>query len=286
VFGASGLLGKYLMREWSPADHVVGLNSGNADIRYAAQVRAAVEEVQPDWIVLAAAYTDVDGCETNPDLAMAVNYHGALNVANVARDQKCKLLFTSSDYVFDGMNSTPYEIDDRVNPQSVYGRSKAEAERGIRELVPSACILRTSWVFGVGGKCFPDTILKLAASRDELFVVNDQRGSPTYTRDLARTVAELTRRGATGTVHATNRGTCTWYEFAAEIIRQSGLSTMVSPTTTDRFPRPAKRPLFSVLSTQSLDSYGIVMPSWQEAVRNYLSELSKVEVAHEKTGRP
>jgi len=151
------------MREWS-GDTLTGLTSHAADIRNAKRVQEVVRETRPEWIVLAAAYTDVDGCENNPDLAFAVNRDGAVNVATAAKEVGARLIFLSSDYVFDGKKSTPYETGDARNPQSVYGRSKAEAEIRLLELLPDCCIVRTSWLFGLGGKCFPDTILKLAAA--------------------------------------------------------------------------------------------------------------------------
>ena len=275
ILGASGLLGKYLVREWSLPGCVLGLSSRDVDIRNSAQTRTAVQEHKPDWIILAAAYTDVDGCETNSELAMNTNFNGALNVAGAANENHSRLLFVSSDYVFDGSKTTPYEIDDLVNPQSIYGRSKAEAECGIREILPSCCIVRTSWVFGTGGRCFPETILKLAETRNEIAVVNDQRGCPTYARDLARAIVQLCARNAVGTVHATNAGNCTWFEFASEMIRQSGLPTVVVPTTTDKFPRPAQRPKYSVLSATSLRACGVLMPTWQEGVQAYLHERTQ-----------
>jgi dTDP-4-dehydrorhamnose reductase len=271
IFGATGLLGNALMREWR-GDELAGLGSRDADIRSQEQVRQAIAKHQPDWIILAAAYTDVDGCETNRDLAFKVNSQGALHVAQAGAEQGSKLLFLSTDYVFDGAKTSPYEIGDPIAPQSVYGRSKAEAEAKIRQVLPTCCILRTSWVFGVGGKCFPDTILKLAASRKELEVVDDQRGCPTYTVDLARVIIQLCRKGATGTVHATNAGECTWFDFASEVVREAGLKTLVRPTSSDKFIRPAKRPSYSVLSSASLQQYGIVVPPWQDASQRYLKE--------------
>jgi len=271
VFGASGLLGKYLLREWKD-DDITGLTSRDVDIRDLQQVQRAVESSRPEWIVLAAAYTDVDGCETNPDLAFQTNCEGAVNVASTAKDKGSRLLFLSTDYVFDGAKSTPYEIDDPLNPKTVYGRSKAEAEMAISRILPAACVVRTSWVFGTAGKCFPDTILKLAAVRPEIDVVDDQRGSPTYARDLARAIIELCRKEASGTVHATNAGDCTWFQFASEIIRVSGLHTVVRPTSSDRFPRPAQRPKYSVLSLTSLLPYYPAMPTWQEALPGYIAE--------------
>jgi dTDP-4-dehydrorhamnose reductase len=271
IFGASGLLGKYLLGEWKN-DDVMGLNSKDVDIRDLQQVRRIVKNLRPEWIVLAAAYTDVDGCETNPDLAFQTNCAGAINVATMAYEYGSRLLFLSTDYVFDGAKSTPYEINDSRNPRTVYGRSKAEAEVAITGILPASCIVRTSWIFGTGGKCFPDTILKLAATRTEIDVVDDQRGCPTYARDLAKSIIELCRQGASGTVHATNVGDCTWFQFASEIIRVSGLETVVRPTTSDKFSRPAQRPKYSVLSPESLLPYYPKMPTWQEALRAYVEE--------------
>lgn len=271
IFGASGLLGKALMREWT-GDEVVGLGSRVADIRDSAKVREVVEEAQPEWIVLAAACTNVDDCESHPDLAFAVNRDGAVNVAQAAKRTGTKLLFLSSDYVFDGRKTSPYETGDARNPQSVYGRSKAEAEMQLLEMLPECCIVRTSWLFGTGGKSFPDTILKLAASRPTLDVVNDQHGCPTYSVDLARAIIELCRRDARGIVHVTNAGDCSWFEFAREIVRGAGLSTEVRPVSTQQMARPAPRPAYSVLSSKSREAYGVSMPTWQEALQRYLQE--------------
>ncbi len=271
IFGASGLLGKALMREWS-ADAVTGLTSRDADIRDARRVQRVVEDTRPDWIVLSAAYTDVDGCESNTELAFSVNCDGAVNVANAAKMFGARFAFLSSDYVFDGKKTTPYEIDDVRNPQSVYGRTKAEAEIKLLDLMPDCCIARTSWLFGAGGKCFPDTILKLAASRPALDVVDDQRGCPTYTTDLARAIIQLCRKNASGIVHVTNAGDCTWFEFAQEIVRNAGLSTAVRPVSSQQMARPAPRPAYSVLSAVSLRALGIEIPSWPDALRRYIKE--------------
>jgi dTDP-4-dehydrorhamnose reductase len=271
IIGGTGLLGKALTWEWT-SDEVVSLGSRDVDIRSDAQVDEALRRHQPEWIVLAAAYTDVDGCEAHRDLAFEVNFRGAVRVARAAAAAGAKLVFLSTDYVFDGQKTTPYEIDDPLAPQSVYGESKARAEVAIREILPDCCIVRTSWVFGAGGKCFPETILKLARTKKELDVVEDQRGSPTYTVDLARTIAALCRKGASGRVHVTNRGECTWFDFANAIVREAGLETVVRPTTSDKFVRPAKRPAYSVLSPASLIEYGLAMPTWQDALQRYLRE--------------
>jgi dTDP-4-dehydrorhamnose reductase len=271
ILGATGLLGKALVREWH-GDDVLAMGSRDVDVRDATKVREIVGRARPDWIVLAAAYTDVDGCESHRELAFSVNQDGAVNVAEAAQQAGAKLIFLSSDYVFDGKKTSPYEVSDVRNPQSVYGHSKAEAEIKLLEILPHCCIARTSWVFGAGGRCFPDTILRLAASRPALDVVNDQRGCPTYTVDLARAIIELCRKDASGIVHVTNAGDCSWFEFAQEIITGAGLATEVRPVNSQQMARPAPRPAYSVLSATSLRRYGIEMPGWKDALGRYLQE--------------
>lgn len=273
LFGASGLLGEELVRELK-AESLTALSSKGADVRDRGRVREVVCESRPEWVILSAAYTDVDGCESNRERAFAVNCEGAVNVAEAAREAGSRLLFMSTDYVFDGSKRSPYEITDLRNPTSVYGKSKARAEERLLEILPEACIARTSWLFGHGGKCFPATILKLAAARPEISVVNDQRGSPTFARDLASALVRLCRADARGIVHVTNSGECTWYEFAVEIVRASGLPAVVKPVSTAEFPRPAQRPAYSVLSPDSLHAYKIQMPDWKDALRRYLESRS------------
>src|ERR1700686_1540224 len=274
LFGASGLLGQDLVRQLG-SEEVIAPSSKAADLTDHARVRDLVHEFRPDWVILSAAYTDVDGCETNRELAFAVNCEGAVNVARAAREVGSRLLFVSTDYVFDGSKRSPYEIADARNPASVYGESKARAEERLIEILPNVCIARTSWLFGHGGKCFPATILKLASTRPEISVVNDQRGSPTFTRDLAGVLVQLCRGSARGIVHVTNAGDCTWYEFATEIVRQSGMAAVVKAVTTAEFPRPARRPAYSVLSADSLHAYNLHMPEWQDALRRYLGSAAK-----------
>ena len=271
IFGAAGLLGKALVKEWI-GDELTGIDIQDGDIRDPEQARGLVARYKPEWIILAAAYTDVDGCESNRQLAFDVNCGGAVNVAHAAKEHGSRLIFLSTDYVFDGKATVPYETDHPRAPRSVYGQSKADAEVQLLQILPDCCIVRTSWMFGAGGKCFPDTILKLAAERPVLEVVDDQRGSPTYAPDLARTLMCLARAGAKGIVHATNSGECTWYELARETVRLAGLSTEIRPTTSEHYVRPAERPKYSVLSPASLHRYAISMPSWQDALRRYLAE--------------
>ena len=274
IFGATGMLGQALLRQWKD-DEIVPLGSAQADIRIPDQVRKAIEQAKPDWTVLAAAYTDVDGCEINPTLASAVNTRGAMNVAKAVALSGSKLVFISTDYVFDGKNTSPYETNHARNPINAYGRSKADAEEKLAEILPDCCIVRTSWLFGPGGKCFPDTILKVAATRSQVEVVNDQRGCPTYTFDLADAIVRLCRSDAKGIVHCTNVGDCTWFEFAQGIIRQASLTTGVKPTTSDKYVRPAERPKYSVLSAASLHGYSIEMRPWQATLADYLPERAR-----------
>jgi dTDP-4-dehydrorhamnose reductase len=279
LFGASGLLGQELVHALSSEpDQLTALSSKDADLRDRARVREVIQDSPPDWILLSAACTDVDGCESNRDLAFAVNCEGAVNVAQAALEAGSRLLFLSTDYVFDGSKRSPYETSDPRNPTGVYGESKARAEERLLEILPDVCIARTSWLFGHGGKCFPATILKLASTRREISVVNDQRGSPTFTRDLASALVELCRASARGIVHITNSGNCTWYDFATEIVRVSGMPTMVKPVTTAEFPRPARRPAYSVLSPDSLHAYNVHMPEWQDALRRYLGSAPAASV--------
>jgi dTDP-4-dehydrorhamnose reductase len=277
LFGATGLLGQELVRELRgdepSGDQLTAPSSKDADLRDQARLRDVIRDSRPDWILLAAAYTDVDGCESNRDLAFAVNCQGAVNVAQAAREAGSRLMFLSSDYVFDGSNRSPYQTSDPRNPTSVYGESKAQAEERLLEILPEVAIARTSWLFGHGGKCFPATILKLASTRPEISVVNDQRGSPTFARDLASGLVQLCRASARGIVHVTNSGNCTWYDFAAEIVRASGLPAKVKPVSTTEFPRPARRPPYSVLSPDSLHAYNVQMPDWQDALRRYLGSV-------------
>jgi dTDP-4-dehydrorhamnose reductase len=281
LFGASGLLGQDLVKALTSeqmtsgqrtSDQLTALSSKDADLRDRPRIREVISNSRPDWIILSAAYTDVDGCESNRDLAFAVNFEGAINVAEAAREAKSRMLFLSTDYVFDGSKRSPYEVSDARNPTGVYGESKARAEERLLEILPEVCIARTSWLFGHGGKCFPATILKLASTRPEISVVNDQRGSPTFTPDLAAALVQLCRASAQGIVHVTNAESCTWYDFATQIVQESGLPTKVKPVTTAEFPRPAKRPAYSVLSPKSLHAHNISMPNWQDALRRYLSK--------------
>ena len=245
------MLGTDLIKEWT-SDELIPARSADADIRDLAQVQVLVARTRPDWIVLAAAYTDVDGSERNPRQAFSVNAVGAENVAKVAHDHGAGLFYISTDYLFDGTSARPYEPEDPIAPLNVYGRSKAAGEMAIIENHTKWCIARTSWLFGVAGDCFPKKILRAAETRSELTIVADQLGSPTYTCDLARAIRDLVRMDAQGILNVTNVGFCSWFEFAREILDVAGRTNVkVTPISTADAGRPAKRPAYSVLSPRS-----------------------------------
>ena len=272
VLGARGMLGTDILKEWQ-SDELIPAGSAEADLRHFDEVERLVRKVRPDWIIVSAAYTDVDGCERNPELAFAVNAAGVENVARAARDTSAKIFLVSTDYVFDGKSNRPYETTDPVAPLNVYGASKAAGEEALRKNCPDWCVGRTSWLFGVNGPSFPEKIIRASETRPELSVVNDQIGSPTYTRDLAGAIRDLVRKDARGMVHITNEGTCSWFDFAREILSQCGRASVpVLPIATAQSARPARRPNFSVLSPASLHAYGIRLRPWQQALQAFLQE--------------
>lgn len=272
VLGARGMLGTDILNEWQ-SDELIPAGSADADIRYFPEIEKLILKVRPNWIVLSAAYTDVDGCERNPELAFAVNATGVENVARAAEPVAARIFLVSTDYVFDGKATRPYETHDPIAPLNVYGASKAAGEAALRNSHSSWCIGRTSWLFGVHGPSFPEKILRAAESHPQLSVVNDQVGSPTYTRDLGRAIRDLVLKDARGTIHITNEGTCSWFDFAREILSQSGRGSVpVLPITTDQSARPALRPSYSVLSPSSLHACGIRTRAWQEALHSFLME--------------
>jgi dTDP-4-dehydrorhamnose reductase len=272
IIGSNGLLGSDLVEDWT-GDVIIPANSRDADIREPEQVRRLVARERPDWVILTAGYTDVDGSERNPDLAFAVNRDGTKSVSLVARELGVKLCYLSTDYVFDGTADRPYEPDDATHPLNVYGASKAAGERAVQEQAGRWLIIRTSWLFGAAALSFPEKILQAADSLPELEVVNDQIGSPTYTKDLATAIRKLVRSDAHGILNITNSGTCSWFEFAKETLHRAGRSIPISPITSDQAGRLAARPAYSVLSPKALASYGIALRSWQEALQAYLVDL-------------
>jgi dTDP-4-dehydrorhamnose reductase len=270
VTGAGGMLGQDVVRAAREAGvDVVGLSRGELDVTDAPAVATAVAGAQPAAIVHCAAWTDVDAAEADPEGAAAVNATGAGNVAKAAAAAGARLVHVSTDYVFAGDKRSPYVESDPVGPQSVYGATKLDGERAVAAAGGSHAIVRSSWLFGVGGPNFVATMLRLASERSEVTVVTDQVGCPTSTEDLAHALIELAGRDAEGVFHVAGRGACSWNELAQEIFRQAGIDCRVLPCTTDEMPRPAARPAFSVLASERPEAP--VLRSWQEGLANYLT---------------
>lgn len=268
VIGAKGMLGHDLMAVL--AGDVRGVDIEDIDITSLASVQRVLLTLKPDVIINAAAYTDVDGCETNHDRAMEVNGEGVGNLALIAREIGAKLVQISTDYVFDGSKKASYQEDDLPNPLSVYGQSKLAGELNACA-VPDHLIVRTQWLYGLHGRNFVDTMLGLAKDKTELTVVNDQIGSPTWTVDLSRAIRALLDKGCCGTYHAVNSEHCSWNEFAQTIFHEAGLAVSVKPLSTKELGRPAVRPLYSVLDCGKLvRDTGFHPETWREALRKYL----------------
>ncbi|MGZ8382359.1 MAG: dTDP-4-dehydrorhamnose reductase [Nitrospira sp.] len=223
----------------------------------------------PDLIIHAGAYTDVDGAEREPDLALAVNAKGTEQIARAAVRLGARLIYISTDYVFDGKQRIPYCENDIPHPINQYGFSKWRGEQVVLASGARALVVRTAWLYGLVGKNFVKSIMQAAQSEPILKVVNDQSGCPTYAEDLAAAVALLVRKDVEGVIHATNRGQCTWYEFAQAIVREMGFSSSVMPITTEQAGRLAKRPSYSVLSSDRMTSLGLALPEWSQALARF-----------------
>lgn len=272
VVGANGMLGHDLMKVLE--GDVRGLDLPEIDITDLGSVRKALLTLKPRVIINAAAYTDVDGCESNVEQAMAVNGEGVGLLALTAREIKAKLVQLSTDYVFDGGKGAPYNEDDPYGPLSIYGESKLAGELNA-VLAPEQLIVRTQWLYGIHGKNFVETMLRLAGERSELAVVDDQIGSPTFTLDLAMAIRGLLDKGCSGTYHAANSGFCSWNEFAKAIFEEEGVKVTVNSMTTAELNRPARRPLYSTLDCGKLErDTGFKPRHWREALKEYL-ELRK-----------
>ncbi len=277
VLGAGGMLATALVHELEEREqHYEALSERDLDITNDGRVATLLKSLCPRVVVNAAAFTDVDSAESHRELALNVNAQGAGNVAAAAHSVGATVVHFSTDYVFDGQKNGPYLPDDITNPINAYGFSKLEGERLVKEATGDHLIVRTSWLFGPGGKNFVSTMLKLGAERETLKMIHDQTGSPTYTRHLADGTLTMMEKGARGIYHLANFGTCTWYQFAREIFKRSGIAVDVLPCTTEAYPTPARRPLNSVLDcTRSYEVLSTPMPSWQAAVAQYLEEFPK-----------
>ena len=270
VTGAGGMLGQDLLIAACAAGvDCVGLTHGELDITNAAEVTAAVGAAAAEVVVNCAAWTNVDGAEAETEAALAVNGDGAGNVARAASSAGAWTIHVSSDYVFDGTKRTPYVEADPTSPMSAYGHSKLAGEHAVARQAPDAhTVVRSSWLFGVHGPCFPATILRLAQNRDELRVVDDQVGCPTFTGHLAEAILALCEQRPLGVVHVAGGGECSWYGFAAQIVAEAGASTAVTPCTTADMPRRAQRPAYSVLRSER---GAPELPDWQRGLEEYLS---------------
>ncbi|MGI8506587.1 MAG: dTDP-4-dehydrorhamnose reductase [Solirubrobacteraceae bacterium] len=275
ITGAGGMLGRDVVRAVQAAGHhSIALVRAELDITDSAAVAAAVAAAHPEVVINCAAWTDVDGAEQAHDAALAVNGSGAGHVARAAAAAGAWTIHVSSDYVFDGTKAAPYVESDPVRPRSVYGRSKLDGERAVaREAPDRHTIVRSSWLFGAEGRCFPKTILRLAAQRDQLDVVCDQVGGPTFTGHLAAALVGLAAGPRRGVLHLACAGQCSWFEFAQQIVAAGGLECEVRPIDTEHYPLPAPRPAYSVLVSER---GAPALPHWTEGLSEFMSLTARV----------
>lgn len=268
VVGANGMLGRDLLALLGDRGH--GVDIADIDITSPVSVLKVIGDLKPEVVINCAAYTDVDGCESNIETAMAVNGEGVAYLAMACRDVGALLVQVSTDYIFDGGKGTPYIEDDAPCPLSVYGESKLVGEMNAA-FSPEHLIVRTQWLYGLHGKNFVETMLRLGTEKDELTVVDDQIGSPTWTVDLARAIIALIDSGCRGIYHAANAEYCSWNGFAKAIFEEAGLNVKVLPMTTTELNRPARRPLYSTLECSKLTgATGFRPQTWRNALQDYL----------------
>ncbi len=273
VVGANGMLGQDLIALLGDRGH--GVDIADIDITSAESVFKVIGALKPEVVINCAAYTDVDGCESDAETAMAVNGEGVAYLAMACRDIGALLVQVSTDYVFDGGKGTPYVEDDAPCPLSVYGESKLAGEMNAA-FSPEHLIVRTQWLYGLHGKNFVETMLRLGAEKSELTVVDDQIGSPTWTVDLSQAIIALIDSGCRGVYHAANSEYCSWNDFAKAIFEESGLQVAVKPMTTTELNRPARRPLYSTLECSKLNAEtGYHPQTWRNALREYLKIREK-----------
>jgi len=283
ITGAAGMLGHDVRHAARAAGHEpIALARAQLNIADTRALHEAVAAARPDVVINCAAQTDVDGAEEHPLNASAINGVGAGNVAAAAACAGAWTIHISSDYVFDGTGTEPYVESDPVGPRSAYGRSKLEGEVAVAQAAPGRhTVVRSAWLFGTGGPCFPETILRLAAQRDQLRVVSDQVGCPTFTPHLAAALVELAGRGGSapvGLVHVAGTGQCSWFEFAGAIVSGAGLASEVVPVSTAEFPRPAPRPAYSVLRSER-GAEAAELPGWRRGLAEYLAQTPKPAAA-------
>lgn len=279
LVGAKGMLGTELEKILVESDaSTVAMDVDEMDVTSWDSVVSAFDRHKPGIVINASGFTDVDGCESHIEDAYRVNALGPENLAKAAQRFGSLLVHVGTDYVFDGSKDIPYKEDDPINPLGVYGKSKADGEIRVREILPhNHCIVRTQWLYGVHGKNFVETIIRLAEKNEVLRVVNDQVGSPTYAPDLAAALVKLVAMRGTGTFHVTNSGHASWCEFARRIVEQSSAGKVrVEPMSSKELQRPAPRPLYSVLDNSKYKEFcGSALRRWEEALDDYLSERLK-----------
>jgi len=275
VTGVKGQLGYDVFIELEKRGHTaIGVGSKEMDITDPRSVQSVLHDVTPDAVIHCAAYTAVDAAEDNINLCRKVNADGTKNIAVVCRELDIKMIYISTDYVFDGEGTRPWEPDDLRDPLNVYGQTKYEGELAVQKNLEKYFIVRIAWVFGLNGKNFIKTMLNLGKTRDCVTVIDDQIGSPTYTYDLSRLLVDMVETEKYGLYHATNEGLCSWYEFACEIFRQAGVDVKVTPVDSNSYPARAKRPKNSRMSKDKLEANGFTrLPDWQDALSRYLKEI-------------
>ncbi|WP_318708923.1 dTDP-4-dehydrorhamnose reductase [Candidatus Acetatifactor stercoripullorum] len=276
VTGVKGQLGFDVVNELTERGiEAVGVDIDQMDITDAASVDKVIKEAGPDAVIHCAAYTAVDAAEENEESCRRVNAEGTQNIANICKELDIKMLYISTDYVFSGEGERPWEPEDACDPKSVYGQTKYEGELAVKNTLDKYFIVRIAWVFGVNGKNFIKTMLNLAKTHDTIRVVNDQFGSPTYTYDLAKLLADMVQTEKYGVYHATNEGVCSWYEFACEIFRKAKVQVNVIPVSTEEYGAKAPRPHNSRMSKEKLTENGFErLPSWQDALERFLKKIS------------
>jgi dTDP-4-dehydrorhamnose reductase len=270
VTGAAGMLGTDVVAAAAAGHDVVALARADLDITDSEAVRLAVRDVQPDAVINCAAWTDVDGAEAHEAQATLINGDGAAHVAAAAAEVGAHVVHVSTDYVFRGDAAAPYREDAATGPIGAYGRSKLAGEHAVADAAPSShAIVRTAWVFGPHGKNFVDTMLRLGAERDELTVVDDQLGCPTYTGHLASALVAVAAARVHGVLHVAGGGQCTWWDLAVATFERAGLSVKVNRGSSADLGRPAPRPAYSVLGSTRSDAPAL--PAWQEGLAAHLT---------------
>ena len=275
ITGSNGMLGHDLIKVLDESHELIQTNSKTLDITDETQVMDFICDKKPDIIINSAAYTDVDGCEENPELAYNVNGEGVEYLALACKKIDASLVHISTDYVFDGLSREPISEDAQIGPISVYGKSKLKGEQAIQEILDKFFIIRTAWLYGINGKNFPKTMLELSKNHSQISVVYDEVGTPTYTLDLALAICELIETDYYGIYHITNSGSCSWCEFSRYIFEIANKDVKVIPITASEFARPAPRPSYSVLDNKNWINHGFKpLRNYKEAINEYI-ELIK-----------